>query len=35
MAVQGGMAEVISVIDDWIDETRSRKSGSSAGHWGE
>ena len=35
MAVQSGMAEVISVIDGWMDETRGRKSGSPAGHSGE
>jgi hypothetical protein len=35
MAVQSGMAEVISVIDGWMDEARSRKSGSPAGHSGE
>jgi len=35
MAVQSGIAEVVSVIDDWMDKTRRRKSGPSAGHWGE
>jgi hypothetical protein len=35
MAVQSGMAEVISVIGGWMDEARDRKGCSSAGHSGE
>jgi hypothetical protein len=34
MAVQSGMAEVISVIGGWMDEVRGRKGCSSAGHSG-